>query len=201
MIIHLILSFILVICTLYLCFYYTNASNSLSSIASQKEMNLISNWINPNTTTKYSLIYKASVDGDSSEIFHKKCDSVKHTVTLISTLNGWKFGGYTDSSWESSRGSWYTDEYKRTYHTFIFSLSLKKKYPSNSQFSKIGCLFEKGPIFGEGPDISIENYSLNTLSKCYSPHSFGNMKKMNEFNGGDKEFIAKEIEVFKVEME
>ena len=36
-------------------------------------------------------------------------------------------------------------------------------------------------------------------SQCVSPVSFGNMRQKNEFNGGQKDFIPKEVEVYLVE--
>ena len=164
-------------------------------------MTLISNWINPNSTFKYSLLYKATRDGDSVNIFHDKCDSVNNTIVLISTTEGWKFGGYTDSSWKDPRDYWFeeNEDIVDTNNTFIFSLNLHKKYPSIYKSPKIRCGFDKGPNFGDGPDIMIVNKFFKIFSTCNSPMSFGNMEKPNEFNGGTNAFIVKDIEVFHVE--
>ena len=85
-------------CNLSMTFNSFTASN----IVSQREMKLISSWINPNKTFTFTLLYRGSVDGDSPYIFHSKCDNKGATVTLISTRNGWRFGGYSDVPWESN---------------------------------------------------------------------------------------------------
>lgn len=147
---------------------------------------------------KYTLLYKASKDGDSSIDFHNKCKMKNSTVVLIDTYDGWRFGGYTESIWDFNERGYTMDGYKSAYDTFIFSLNLKKKYKGIKSYVKIYVGRDKGPSFGEG-DIVIENECLHRISKCRSPETFGNLKRINEFNGGKEEFIAKEVEVFQVE--
>jgi hypothetical protein len=197
-------SLILITSTTVLVFQ--NISNyktfPLSSIASQKEMDLISNWINPNSSFKYSLLYKASRDGDVAYKFHELCNSKKTTLTIISTMEGWKFGGYTDTSWEDmSDDDWFDgdSDFKTTNYTFLFSLNLRNKYPSINNRPEIRTSVDKGPTFGRGPDIHVVNNFRSRFSTCRAPYSFGNMKHVNEFNGGKGEFMVKEIEVFYVE--
>ena len=204
--IYFIFSVLLLIFTTFLCYqyYYKDTLFSLSSIASVKQMDMISRWIDSDAKIKYVLMYKASKNGDSSDAFHKKCDNVTNTVTLITTIDGWKFGGYTDSSWKSLRDQRYQDEIsdsKPTHKTFIFSLNLLKKYPPIFMNPFINCGKDKGPTFGSGPDIGIASNCLSKESQCNSPTSFSGMKKSNEFNGGKSKFIVKEMEVFYVEVE
>ena len=68
---------------------------------------------------KPKLIYRATKDGDSSAVFHNKCDNIIFTLTLVKTNNGLIFGGYTSENW--SRGG-----YKSDNKAFCFSLDLKK---------------------------------------------------------------------------
>ena len=96
---------------------------SLSLIATKDEMKLISQWINQPYLINFILLYRASRDGDSAEMFHKHCDNKGHTITLILTKERWKFGGYSDVQWESLRDKpgYY---FKSSSNVFLFSLNL-----------------------------------------------------------------------------
>ena len=200
--IYIILTLILIVSLIFLYYlYWMKHLYSMSSISSLDEITLISNWINPNATFNYVLLYKASRDGDSSDTFHEKCDYNQNTITLILTTDGWKFGGYTDSTWlDTSLDDEMNcnEDCKFTSNSFIFSLNLKKKYPSISKTPPIRCGQDKGPTFGNGPDFMILNKCLSRNSLCNSPTTFGNMATINEFNGGKDKFIVKEMEVFYV---
>jgi len=47
------------------------------------------------------ILYDAENDGYSARVFHKKCDNIPSTVTLVSLKNGCVFGGFNPESWES----------------------------------------------------------------------------------------------------
>ena len=49
----------------------------------------------------WQLCYRASDDGWKAKDFHRKCDDVGSTVTLVKCKNN-IFGGYTDQSWKTS---------------------------------------------------------------------------------------------------
>ena len=50
---------------------------------------------------KLKLIYRGSVSNFSAQEFHKKCDKIKPTITLVkSNKNDKIFGGFTDLDWE-----------------------------------------------------------------------------------------------------
>ena len=53
---------------------------------------------------RWKLCYRASVDGWNGENFHRKCDDVGPTVTLIKCGTN-VFGGYNDQSWKHTSGS------------------------------------------------------------------------------------------------
>ena len=75
-----------------------------------------------NKRTVYTLIYKATRDGDKAENFHEMCDSYTNTVVLIKTSKGRKFGGFTHESWEGE------DISKVDNRAFLFSIDKKKIY-------------------------------------------------------------------------
>ena len=67
----------------------------------------------------FTLLHRASRDGFESKSFHDHCDNIKGTLTIIKTVTGYIFGGYTEVGWKSDeqptirRGSG---------HEFLYSL-------------------------------------------------------------------------------
>lgn len=176
-------------------FHYFTPSN----IVVQQDINLISRWINHTLMFNYTLLYRASRDGDSAVVFHQLCDRKGPTVTIIQTQNNYIFGGYSKVDWDSFNdpSGW---AYKRCNDAFIFSLNLKKKYPTKGEGREIYCNKLVGPTFGHGHDISLAFHCLNDMSSCDSSISFKGVSEVNEFNGGKRKFLAKEVEVYSVQV-
>ncbi|XP_028392005.1 E3 ubiquitin-protein ligase TRIM33-like [Dendronephthya gigantea] len=102
----------------------------------------------------WQLCYRASRDGWRGEDFHRKCDDVGPTVTLVKCgIN--VFGGYTDQSWKPEAGFF---GFKRSEVSFIFSLRNTNKEPKLPPFKcqiyerqiegAIVCKADCGAIFG-----------------------------------------------------
>ena len=73
-----------------------NFFNIPSLICNQKnEIEFLKNLL-PNK--KLTLLYSATKDGDSFNIFHSKCDNQGETLTLSETIEGRKFGGHMNQS-------------------------------------------------------------------------------------------------------
>ena len=130
-----------------------------NSLIYQNEFDLIYNWICPNTKIKLELIYKASIDGDSAENFHKKCDNIhKSTLVVIQSRNGYRFGGYTTGNW---------GDYKQQEdaNAFVFSLTNKNKVKVQSPKEPIAIypLVDLGPRFG--------HITFEISSNCFSNKS------------------------------
>ena len=72
-------------------------------ITSNNELNLIKTGIidSNNKKLKLKLLYRASIDGDTSQIFHSKCDGYSHTISIFRTSDDKIFGGYTDIQWDN----------------------------------------------------------------------------------------------------
>jgi hypothetical protein len=151
----------------------------------------------------FRLIYRASIDGFSSDDFHKNCDGVSRTLTLVKEKeNGYIFGGYTESSWDSSNC------FKIDNNAFVFSLLNREKKPikMNVEYdhSAIYCGVSVGPSFGGGCDFEIL-YNLNG-EKSYSklgcsyihPNYVFNSPEANSFLAGSLEFNTEEIEVYQI---
>ena len=152
------------------------------------ELNNISKWIDPNKKITYNLLFKKTRDGDTTQRFHAFCDNKGKTVTIIETIEGNKFGGFTNENWDKSKC-------KKNENDFVFSLNLNKMYKLKSGDS-IYCGESEGPYFGHdgsSADIRINNNTLNYGETI--GNSYGSNK---ELNGGKKEFIVKEIDVYQV---
>jgi len=76
---------------------------------------MISNWINPNSKIKFNLLYQISRDGDKISTFYNKVKNKYPTLILIKSKSGYKFGGYTIQTWES------TNKHKKDKLAFLFS--------------------------------------------------------------------------------
>ena len=177
-----IISIRLIISLSLLCINYKDNFyfNEPSLIVSRKEITIISNWINPKYSFKYSLFYRASLDGDLSKDFHRYCEEKGPTITLVFSVDGWRLR-FIETNWTANSGP----AFRESPNSFIFSLNLMKKYPPQTNSSSILCEYSKGPTFGYGYDFSIENNSLSDENSCCAPTTFGNMNVNNEFCGND----------------
>jgi len=83
-----------------------NNSNSINSnILNKDEINLVIDWIKKSTDNKYdnisfTLLYRASRDGDSSAKFHKFCDEKGPTIVFVKNKNNFRYGGFTSIPWK-----------------------------------------------------------------------------------------------------
>lgn len=149
-----------------------------------------------------TLLYRASENNYSAAEFHKRCDNIPETLTIVETEYGKTIGGYTPLAWNSSKKHWAAD---KSMNSFIFSLDLREKFNLNlSQFA-IACNPDKGPIFG-CCDICIVDGSNIEKSNAEFPISYNNFKyarnpqSAEAFTGHAKgRFTTKEWEVYKVE--
>ena len=98
-----------------------------SNIASNNEITLISNWIKANVPFNYTLLYRASEDGDSSRMLYNNCYKNNKVLVLISTGEGWKFGEFANFNWKNPPNHiGYVLETNN--NKFLFSLNNKSKY-------------------------------------------------------------------------
>jgi len=68
------------------------------------DQQLVKSWLN-NKNFSAKLIFRKTRDGSTTNDFHNKCDNQGITITFIETTKGYKFGGYTELSWEKNGGS------------------------------------------------------------------------------------------------
>ena len=154
---------------------------------------------------KFSLIYRASRDGDTSKIFHSKCDFIGPNITLVKTKKGYIFGGFTTKSWkhlfkdirkdDPEYGTEIKDE-----KAFGFSINEKKIYKNGKpNESAIFCHNNYGPGF--------KNYFFKTYNEFFKnggicgkneESNFIGQEKEYEINGGEEKFEIEEIELFQI---
>ncbi|XP_028391873.1 uncharacterized protein LOC114516548 [Dendronephthya gigantea] len=158
----------------------------------------------------WQLCYRATTDGSSAEDFHRKCDDVGPTVTLVKCGTN-VFGGFTDQSWNSSPSCIDFGQYKRSNSSFLFSLKNKEnirpfKCPiRDGQNDKAICCHRNwGAAFGGGSDLFISHkanrnkHSYSNLGNTYQPppgYEPG-APETQALLAGSYEFTPSEIEVF-----
>ena len=67
-------------------------------VKNETHQSALQSWLPPNAT--FSLLYRASTDGDTPDDFHRCCDNKGPTLVLIESRE-YIFGGYTSKSWTS----------------------------------------------------------------------------------------------------
>ena len=165
-----------------------------------EEVKLLRSWCGTGLL-KFKLLYRGTKDGFTSDIFHKKCDENKPTLTIIKSHNNKVFGGYSDQSWTS------TSNYKTSTNLWIFSLDAKEKYKLKNANSNQGvyCHTSYGPTFGGGHDIYISN-NPSSDNSCYSNYGHSYESKGLSYSttqaqshlAGSYNFKVLEIEVFQL---
>ena len=143
---------------------------------------------------KYRLLFRATRDGDSANIFHTLCDNYNKLVILIETQKGLRFGGYTSRNFRVS------SHMKDDNNSFLFSLDLKKIFKIIPGKNAIYCYPKSGPCFSQ-ESLYIPN---NFFKKPGKTRIFGGpfqFEKDYEINNGEKNFLVKELEIFQVKYE
>ena len=158
-----------------------------------------------NRIIKYTLVYRATRDGDSSKNFHSKCDFIGPNITLIKTKNGHIFGGFTYKGWkhlfkdikkdEPDFGTDLKDE-----KAFGFSISEQKVYKNGKPNEPaIFCNNNYGPVF-KNNFFKIYDEFLKKGGICgkIEESNFIGQEKDYELNGGEEKFEIEEMEVFQI---
>ena len=169
------------------------------------EISMIKNWINPNGKIYFDLIYRATKDGDSSNIFYLKCQNQAPTISIIKLDNGRIIGGYTTVPWLIENKSYISDK-----DAFIFSIDSKEKYNLRKELNGDSAVYHSINsyccCFGYcGDDLAVGNrflkdqnsYCCGNGDKYYS-FDTDNNKMMGVDTKGKIKFKISELEVFKV---
>ena len=146
-----------------------------------------------------NLIYSATEDGDACTIFHSMCDGISPLLIFVKTTKGLRFGGFTSVPYECST----TYKGKVDDMAFIFSLDKRKIYEVEKGTKAICCYKNYGPVFYgyEYCNIYLIGNLLNVEGNVAKKGDRFNTTEDYELNGGEKKFMAEEIEVFQVFLE
>ena len=155
----------------------------------------------------FSLVYRASEDGDKAADFHQKCDRIGPNVVLIKTKKGSVFGGFTFRNWEHLARD--TDVNRpnlgsasRDSNAFGFNVNKQKIYNNEkpNEFA-IWCNRNFGPTFKNNL-FQIFDHSLKKGGYCNlrKNSNFGGQLFDYEISGGEPKFKIDELEVFEVKL-
>ena len=160
-----------------------------------KELELLSRKISRNKSKiKLNLLYKATIDGDRAEVFHKKCDAAKSSLVLVKSANGKRFGGYTSRDWKGNSIE------KKDNNAFVFSLDKMKIYDILPGEDAIGCYPKYGPVF-LGCQIRIYDEFFSQGGTTFEKGMNYNTQENFELTGGLKKFDIKDVEVYSIDLE
>ena len=164
-------------------------------IKTELERHLLESFIKENDRTKTIinpiLLFKATVDGDTTKDFHEKCDFKGATLTIIESDNGKRFGGYSSISWDQT-GGWVDKGI-----CFLFSLDTRKYYKNITGTHYKNHSSSHNPEFGAGHDLTLVSGCLSNKNSYTQARSY-EMTSAHELNGGIKNFKVLDYEVFQI---
>jgi hypothetical protein len=146
-------------------------------------------------------LYQASIDGGECSIFHKKCDNIPNTLTIIKSAGYRRFGGFTTVEWDTS------GKFKDDKKSFLFSLDKMKIYSFKNNGKAIYCHKDYGPTFGAGYTIKIGGNPLNEKKLytyeffpdgCSYNFNYDNSALSESGKGNSSNIYAMDYEVFEV---
>ena len=149
-----------------------------------------------NSKISFTLLYRATRDGDSSSTFHKNCDEYRNTLVAVKTKKGLRFGGFTCESWKGNGFD------KKDENAFCYSLDKMKIYNSIKGKNAIFASPDFGPAF-ENCIFEIKDncFKFGGLCSDESDKYFDNHEQVYEINDGEEGFQVEEVEVFYVKFE
>lgn len=138
----------------------TNKSIQSSTILNQTQVDDLFQLCHFSPEQEFSLLYRASEHGFAASAFHSNCDNKTRTLTIVKSIDGYIFGGYTNAEWDSY------SRYKMDYNSFLFSLVNKYNEPSKL---RVKTNYEMFSIYGDGQygptfgDSFVDVYSLDDV--------------------------------------
>ncbi|XP_068750756.1 uncharacterized protein [Montipora capricornis] len=148
-----------------------------------------------------TVVYRATVDGWKSFVFHNQCDNKGPTVT-IARKDSYLFGGFADESWES----YSPPRSIPSTRSFLFSLKPSVKSGNAEKFMLLPGMgnqsirgdTDRGPCWG----INTDELCFNSQNVTINPRGvFGNnsIDSLGTFFTGEPSFQADELEVLVLE--
>ena len=79
-----------------------NQFQESSILKNVEHRRILRGWLPPQQQEgTWRLLFRASRDGFAANTFHSRCDNKGPTVTIAISINGFRFGGFTEESWTS----------------------------------------------------------------------------------------------------
>jgi hypothetical protein len=154
---------------------------------------------------KLKLLYRGTLHGFSSSMFHARCDNISKTLTVVKAADesGNILGGYTEATWNASPEGPFC--YKEDADAFLFSLANRENTPVkvNIAIGKVKHAIivsnDYGPIFGNCEFfINLDKFNEKE-SSCRIGSTFKLPKFSHLSNDLQRNFKIEEIEVFKLQ--
>ena len=174
-----------------------------SKIVSINSINFVLDYIRKNDKSmkikEMKLLYRGSRDGDNNKTCHELCDDKQNILIIIKSDTGYIFGGYSKIGFKTynDKKDW---KYLKDKKSFLFSVNLKKIYPSVKNKSVICHIPEKyGLCFNSSLAVrdnfmNMDNNNIYSEIKRY----FNGIKDKYEMNGGNDKFKCVDLEVFQL---
>ena len=118
---------------------------------------------------------------------------------IVQTSKGFKFGGFTSTGWNDNRGKEIYDK-----KAFCFSINLNKIYNIIKPENALHIQSDDGrPSFGTVSYVFIlqNNFLSNNGNYVNKMKEYKGESISYEINGYEKDFKAKEVEVFQINYE
>eukprot|EP00571_Detonula_confervacea_P005870 CAMPEP_0172329914 /NCGR_PEP_ID=MMETSP1058-20130122/61129_1 /TAXON_ID=83371 /ORGANISM="Detonula confervacea, Strain CCMP 353" /LENGTH=594 /DNA_ID=CAMNT_0013047107 /DNA_START=223 /DNA_END=2007 /DNA_ORIENTATION=+ len=171
-------------------------SNVDSKVVRDDHSTILHDWLKEDGSDgEFNLLYRSSRDGPSNSTFHSKCDDKGCTMTVIKTIDGYVFGGYSNTPWGSS------EHYFGASKAFLCvltgsaaSLPFKMKLTDPNCGHAVYHNSSSGPTFGGGHDLYINEGSHAQLEVGYNYNVAPS--EAEGFTCGS--YVIKEMEVFQV---
>ena len=158
-----------------------------------------------------TLLYRGSRDGLTRAAFHKKCDYIRNTVTIVLNNNNYVFGGYTSVGFNYS----ISKSYQKDTNAYIFSLRQGSIATSGAKFTvrdPTTALFawsSVGPAFGSyvgkyfcdiavGLDSGTNYADFGASYNLPSGYSWGTPATRSYLAGTYDTWKTNEIEVYRI---
>ena len=159
---------------------------------------MLKNWLpfqNKNNI-KCKLIYDSDIDGDNASTFHSLCKYKKGTLTVISTSDNKKIGGFISLPLKTRDFFSVLDK-----NAFLFSLNSNEKFKS-LHYNSFYNIDSGGPHFGyyggDNFNISIKDNYLTSYDNYYS--YYGKCYDFGKKNKDKEKYFFKVInlEIFQI---
>jgi hypothetical protein len=162
---------------------------------------LMCNWLSkPFGSVRLELLYRATLDGFAASDFHDKCNDKGETVTVITSSEGYVFGGYADLAWLSDANM--PKSHRMSQSAFLFSIicagsnvPAQLKLSAYSSSAGVVSKDKYGPTFG-CYDIHVSSMA-NTSGLSFTNRDSYEVPGELYFTGA-RNFLASEVEVYQV---